>query len=75
MAKSDIQPSLTLIIQDEREHKIRKKIASWKYYEIVDILRGMEISQQECYDAAQWAANMRAPGIYKKILGVTLMIG
>lgn len=75
MPKPDIQPSLTLIVQDEREHKIRKRIASWKYYEIVDILREIGLGQQECYDAAEWAAKMRAPGIYEKIPGVSLMVG
>lgn len=59
------RPILTLLIQD-RSRKFAptvRKIASWKYYEIIDELRSLGVSRQEAYDAAKWASRCREPGV------------
>lgn len=50
------QKDPVLVIQSH--HKIFT-IASWKYFEIVDLLRDMGLSHIEATDAAKWAG--RAP--------------
>ena len=50
----------TLIIRDISGRK-RLQIASWKYYEVVDYLRAVGISQEESYVAGKWAARAK-PG-------------
>ena len=50
----------TLIIRDISGRK-KLQIASWKYYEVVDYLRAIGISQEESYLVGKWAARAK-PG-------------
>lgn len=50
------------------------RIAAWKYWEVVEILRWHNVGREEAYDAASWASRMRERGEYRDIPGVVLIV-
>ena len=58
MAKYNPPPDMTLCIHvPDRKRPI--KIAAWKYYEIICLLREHGVDMQAAYDAAKWAGRTR----------------
>lgn len=51
-------PELILSIQSPHRKK-PYRIAAWKYYEIIDLLREQGVERQAAYDAAKWAGRTK----------------
>ena len=68
--------SKILTIRDKyRKFKPPYKLESWKYYEIVDILRDLGVGREEAYAAAKWASNIReTPAMHEIDIGSTELV-